>query len=161
MYIDNSKTFGKAISSLVCMGYVWASVGHYNDVIMSTMAFQITSLPIVYSTVYSGTDQRKYQSSESLAFVGKSSETGEFHAKRASNAENVSIWWRHHGCVIKLRQNREDEMLPTQFLSQYHTASLLGYDELITTITSPPDITHWFPPSAISASCHMYMIWKC
>ena len=22
--------------------------------------------------------------------------TGEFHSKRASNAENVSIWWRHH-----------------------------------------------------------------
>ena len=25
-----------------------------------------------------------------------SSGTGEFHAQRASNAENVSIWWRHH-----------------------------------------------------------------
>ena len=27
---------------------------------------------------------------------GKSSVTGEFPAPRASNAENVSIWWRHH-----------------------------------------------------------------
>ena len=42
---------------------------HYNDVIMSTIASQITSLTIVYSTVYSGTDQRKHQSSASLAFV--------------------------------------------------------------------------------------------
>ena len=42
---------------------------HYNDVIMGTIAFQITSLMIVYSTVYSGSDQRKYQSSLSLAFV--------------------------------------------------------------------------------------------
>ena len=42
---------------------------HYNDVIMSAMASQITSLTIVYSTVYSGADQRKYQSSASLAFV--------------------------------------------------------------------------------------------
>ena len=33
------------------------------------MASQITSFPIVYSTVYSGADQRKHQSSESLAFV--------------------------------------------------------------------------------------------
>ena len=33
------------------------------------MAFQITSLTTVYSTVYSGTDQRKHQSSASLAFV--------------------------------------------------------------------------------------------
>ena len=36
---------------------------HYNDVIMSAIASQITSLVIVYSTVYSGADQRKYQSS--------------------------------------------------------------------------------------------------
>ena len=42
---------------------------HYNDVIMSTMATQITSLTIVYSSVYSDTDQRKHQSSASLAFV--------------------------------------------------------------------------------------------
>ena len=41
----------------------------YNKVIMSTMASQITSLAIVYSTVYSGADQRKHQSFASLAFV--------------------------------------------------------------------------------------------
>ena len=33
------------------------------------MASQITSITIVYSTVYSGTDQRKYQIPTSLAFV--------------------------------------------------------------------------------------------
>ena len=42
---------------------------HYNDVIMGTIAFQITSLTIVYSIVYSDADQRKHQSSASLAFV--------------------------------------------------------------------------------------------
>ena len=36
---------------------------------MSLMASQITSLTIVYSTVYSDADQRKHQSSTSLAFV--------------------------------------------------------------------------------------------
>ena len=41
----------------------------YYDVIMGAMASQITSLTIVYSTVYAGADQRKYQSSASLAFV--------------------------------------------------------------------------------------------
>ena len=40
-----------------------------SDVIMGTMASQITSLTIVYSTINSGADQRKYQSSASLAFV--------------------------------------------------------------------------------------------
>ena len=42
---------------------------HYNDVIMGAIASQITSLTIVFSTVYLDTDQRKYQSSASLAFV--------------------------------------------------------------------------------------------
>ena len=41
----------------------------FNDVIMGAMAFQITSLTIVYSNVYSGADQRKQQSSALLAFV--------------------------------------------------------------------------------------------
>ena len=36
---------------------------------MGTVASQITSLTIVYSTVYSGAYQRKHQSSASLAFV--------------------------------------------------------------------------------------------
>ena len=42
---------------------------HYNDVIMGAIAAQITSLTIVYSIVYSDADQRKHQSSASLAFV--------------------------------------------------------------------------------------------
>ena len=42
---------------------------HYNDVIMSAIASQITGVPIVYLTVCSGADQRKHQSSASLAFV--------------------------------------------------------------------------------------------
>ena len=42
---------------------------HYNDVIMGKMASQISRLTIVYSTVYSSADLRKYQSSAPLAFV--------------------------------------------------------------------------------------------
>ena len=41
----------------------------HSDVIVGAMAAQITSLTIIYSTVYSGVDQRKHQSSASLAFV--------------------------------------------------------------------------------------------
>ena len=33
---------------------------HYNDVIMGAIASQITSLTIVYSTVYSGAAQREH-----------------------------------------------------------------------------------------------------
>ena len=42
---------------------------HYIDTIMSSMASQIPSLAMVYSTVYLGADQRKHQISTSLAFV--------------------------------------------------------------------------------------------
>ena len=41
----------------------------YSDVLISVMSSQITSLTIVYSTFYSGTNQRKHKRSESLAFV--------------------------------------------------------------------------------------------
>ena len=42
---------------------------HYSDVTMGAIASEITSLTIVYSTVYSDADQRKHQSSASLVFV--------------------------------------------------------------------------------------------
>ena len=42
---------------------------HYCDVIMGSIASQITSLTIVYLSVYSGADQRKHKSSASLAFA--------------------------------------------------------------------------------------------
>ena len=42
---------------------------HYCDVIMGAVASQITSLTIVYSTVYADADQRKHQSSASPTFV--------------------------------------------------------------------------------------------
>ena len=69
---------------------------------MSGMASQITSLTIVYSTVYPGANQRKHQSPASQAFVrGIHQEpgTGEFPAQMTSNPETVSIWWHHNDFV--------------------------------------------------------------
>ena len=42
---------------------------HYCDIIMGTMASRLICLMVVYSTVRSGADQGKHQSSASLAFV--------------------------------------------------------------------------------------------
>ena len=47
----------------------WDNYMHCNDVIMGVMASQLTSLTIVYSAVGSDADQRKHQSSASLAFL--------------------------------------------------------------------------------------------
>ena len=64
---------------------------------MTAIASQITNLTIVYSSVRSGEDQRKHQSSVWLAFVrGIHRRPVNSPHKRASNAKNVSIWWRNH-----------------------------------------------------------------
>ena len=67
------KIRGKSDNDLPIYGLErrqWAgSLSYYSDVIMGAMASQITSLAIVYSSVYSGVDQRKHQSSAPLAFV--------------------------------------------------------------------------------------------
>ena len=75
---------------------------HYNDVIMGAMTSQITSLTNVYSTVYLGVDKKKTSKLRVTGLcAGNSMVTSEFPAQRASNAENVSIWWRHHELLIQ------------------------------------------------------------
>ena len=65
----------------------------YSDVIMGAMASEITCFTIVYSTVYLGADQRKLRITGLCTWV--SPVTGEFPVQKASDAENISIWWRH------------------------------------------------------------------
>ena len=69
---------------------------HYSDAIMSEMSSQITSVSIVCNRLF----RRRSKKTSELRVIGlcdgNSQVTGEFPAHRASNAENVSIWWRHH-----------------------------------------------------------------
>ena len=62
MYIYTGGTCGSSRDGEI-------DVAHYDDVMMEAIASQITSLASVYSTVQLGADQRKHQSSASLAFV--------------------------------------------------------------------------------------------
>ena len=59
---------GMSGSQMPAMQIAYGAQRHYSDVIMSTMASQITSLTIVFSIVYSAADQ-KSQSAALLAFV--------------------------------------------------------------------------------------------
>ena len=81
-----------AINEIWATWWIVKSIRHYSDIIMGAMASQMTSLTTVYSSVYSGADQRKHQSSASLAFVRR------IHRwpvnSPHSYAENVSVWWR-------------------------------------------------------------------
>ena len=73
---------------------------------MGAMEFQVTGASIVYSTVCSGGNKRKHQSSASLAFVrGIHLWPVNSPQKRANNVENVSIWWRHY--VIRKKKTRD------------------------------------------------------
>ena len=69
-YSDTIQVVRTKFLQLICSYIVRLfQCSHYCDVIMGMAASQITSLTIVYSTVYSEADQRKHQSSASLAFV--------------------------------------------------------------------------------------------
>ena len=78
-----------------CLWY--CSYHHYNDFIMSAMAFPITSLMFVYSFVYLGADPRKHQSSASLAFVrGIHRWPVNSPHKGPVTRKMLPFWWRYH-----------------------------------------------------------------
>ena len=105
------------------LGWSFASVTavlHYNDVIMNAMASQITSLTIVYSSVYSGADQRKHQSSAWLAFV------------RGNHRWPVTS--THKGPVTRKMFPFDDVIMDYIIASYWNTSVILGiYDN--TTLT--------------------------
>ena len=65
---------------------------------MRATASQITGVSIVYPTVGSGTDERKHQSSVSLAFVRGIDRwpVNSSHKRPVMRKMFPSIWWRHH-----------------------------------------------------------------
>ena len=69
---------------------------HYSNVIMVAMASHITILTIVYSTFYTGGIKEESKHRVTGLCAGNSPVAGEFPAQMASNAENDSIWRRHH-----------------------------------------------------------------
>ena len=71
-------------------------LAHYGDVIMGTMASQITSLAIVFNRLFGSRSKKTSKLRVTGLCVGNPPGTGEFPAQMASNAANVSIWWRHH-----------------------------------------------------------------
>ena len=100
-YFISSSTRCVTSETYFCSKRMASSVPyHYNDVIMGAMTSQITSLTIVYSIVYSGANQRKHQSSESLAFV-RGIQRWQMNSphKWPVTCQNVSIWWRHHASM--------------------------------------------------------------
>ena len=76
---------------------------------MGAISSQITSLTIVFSAIYLDTDHKEnIKARRHWLCAGNSPEAGEFPAQIASNAENVSIWWRHHARAnVEITENIE------------------------------------------------------
>ena len=99
-------SFGNKVKKAICLNFFRGpgpnsvllsdAMFHYTDVIMTIMASQITSLTVIYSNVYSDADQRKHQSSTSLAFVWGIHRDRWIPRTKGQLCGNVSIWWRHH-----------------------------------------------------------------
>ena len=101
---SNSNLTDRLMKWLLCAQktshyYGWRGRGfHYNDVIMGALTSQITNLTIVYSDA----DQRKHQSSASLAFVqGIHRWPVNFPHKRPVTRkmfpfDDVIMWWFRH-----------------------------------------------------------------
>ena len=64
---------------------------------MSATASQITSFWSVCSTVCSSAEQRKHQTSCHWPFWGEFTGDRWIPSRRTSNADNIPIWWCHHG----------------------------------------------------------------
>ena len=57
--------------------------------------------------------------------AGKSPATGEFPAQKASNAENVFIWWRHHGYAPFLFYNTYGKIYAVDLYCVFHTSGTI------------------------------------
>ena len=68
--------------------------------------------------------RRRWKKTSKLRVIGlgegNSPVTGEFPAQRASNAENASIWWLHHGV------NKADDLQNTEVPNRVYIYSYLN-----------------------------------
>ena len=83
--------------------------------------------------------------------AGNSPITGEFPAQMASNAENVSIWWRHHGnsildCMLVLSHNMPIFLMGNNDFCHFHFWNHLFYPPLVVKPVYATIVTCWLIP---------------
>ena len=81
---------------------------------------------------------------------GNAPVTGEFPSQRASNAENVSIWWRHHG-ILELNLFSEYWQLSHEVSALVHISMYL----CDITITVTPITIFMWPTRGQPGSCRL------
>ena len=118
---------------------------HYGDVIMSAMVFQMTSLVIVCSNVYSGTDQRKHQSSASLAFHWNSPVTDESPTQRPVTRKMFPF----HGFIMKFTGSKLWHKAEREQYAYFYISCFLYLGSTQTPLT-------WFESELNFISCRLY-----
>ena len=100
---------------------------HYIDIIRSAMASQITGVPTVCSNVCSCTDQRKHQSSVSVAFVKgihlwpvDSPQKGPVTWKMSPFYDHVPCFWLGNFKYLDICTHRHDQDLMTTSSTAAH-----------------------------------------
>ena len=142
------------VSDCQC-SFMWPN---YSDVIMGAAVSQITSLTIVYPTVYSGADQRKHQSSASLAFVW------EIHRWPVNSPHKGPVTWKMlpFDDVIMCSRDQAAKHLPLGILIWWE----LPYDILnfrsVKIVSTFGNVYHWtvseamFRASVCSVNCCLF-----
>ena len=111
---------------------------HYNSVIMGTMVTQIPASRLFTYGLFRSRSKKTSKLRATGLCEGNSPVTDKFPAQRASNAENVSIWWCHHD-FQKLFING----IPIDNISEYAFRGLPDLQELVMTncqLSVPPPI---------------------
>ena len=148
---DNKKKYNKSFDVILHFGHIWVCTpkyinlvyisspicheharSHNDDVIMTVMASQITSPMIVLlNRLFRHRSKKTSKLHVTGLWARNSPLTGEFPAQKDSNAENVSIWWRHHAChptpLIQLIQHRRVLSATNTFISMTICLVYRGY----------------------------------
>ena len=98
---------------------------HYSNVIMSTLASQITSFTVVYSTVFHSQIKKNIKAPRHWPCAGNSLVS----AQRASNEDSASFWWRHH--EIHYYQHKQCHCMTFHLLRVTFSNSFLKQNSII------------------------------
>ena len=90
------KFFTLVIGYFLLLPATMDLLNHYGDVIMGAIASQITILRLFTQPFIQTQMKENIKALRHWPLAGNSPGTGAFPAQMASNAENISIWWRHH-----------------------------------------------------------------
>ena len=125
---------------------------------MGMMASQITSLTIAYSTVIQAQIKENIKALRHWPLCWEFTGTGEFPAQRASNAENVSIWWRHRESQSSSHSRKKMKQFQEGLWKKYEVIRNLRKTPIFRVNTLWNIITNFRPHPSRFSVCRWFYI---